>query len=241
MKQELSFIFDVDDTVYNQLDPFQLAFEENFKGLEKKISVEELYKQSRHFSDLVFAKTERGEMSLQEMRAYRITKAFASLGVSITEAQGLAFEGDYTRNLQHIQLEPAVKELLKLCCEQGIKLGIITNGAYERQLGKIRRLGLEHWIPEKHWFISGKVKLMKPDPRIFHYAEVRMGLTPRSTYYVGDSFPNDIVGASKAGWHTIWLNHRRRSVSDDSVIPDITLPDFDELMLNAEKVIKKHK
>lgn len=241
MKHELSFLFDVDDTLYNQLDPFQLAYEKNFGHAKKQVSVEKLYKQSRVFSDKVFAKTERGEMSVQDMRIYRITNAFKSLDVPISDKQGMAFEQDYSYFLQHIQLEPAMREVLKLCREQGFKLGVITNGALDRQHAKLQRLGVERWIPRENWFISGKVKLLKPDPRLFRYVEARMHILPKNTYYIGDSFSNDIVGAKGAGWHAVWLNQRQRLSGNQKFHPDATLNSLDELLPAIHKIIQSRE
>lgn len=238
MSTELCFIFDVDDTLYDQLDPFRLAYEKNFTHAKKQVSVEELYKKSRYYSDQVFAKTESGEMDIWDMRIYRMKNAFKSLGVSISDSQALAFEQDYAYFLQHIQLQPAMRDVLKLCKEQNVKLGIITNGQYERQFAKIQKLGVEKWIPKENWFISGKVKLMKPDPRLFHYAEAKMNISPKNTYYVGDSFNNDVIGAKKAGWHMIWLN-RRSSLSAGTIQPEITITDIDTLLSCIKIIIKK--
>ena len=57
-------LFDVDDTLYDQVIPFQKAYEELFKG-SFELSIEELYKRSRYYSDEVFEATQRGEMSME--------------------------------------------------------------------------------------------------------------------------------------------------------------------------------
>lgn len=46
-------LFDVDDTLYDQVIPFQKAYEELFKG-SFELSIEELYKRSRYYSDEVW-------------------------------------------------------------------------------------------------------------------------------------------------------------------------------------------
>lgn len=236
MTQRLSFIFDIDDTAYNQLDPFLLAFEKNFAKLANKVSVEELYKQTRHFSDLAFEKTERGEMDIWDMRVYRVTSAFKTFGLKVSKEKALAFEKDYAFFLQHIQLNPAVKEVFKFCKEQGITLGVITNGPAERQQAKIEQLGIRKWIPESHWIISGKVNLMKPDPRIFNYTQAKLKLDPKTTYYIGDSFANDVVGAKAAGWHVIWLNQRHRE-AESAIKPDVTLTDPERLLSIIKEIV----
>lgn len=51
-----AILFDVDDTLYDQVVPFQKAYEDLFEG-RYDLKVEELYKRSRYYSDEVFEKT----------------------------------------------------------------------------------------------------------------------------------------------------------------------------------------
>ena len=46
---------------------------------------------------------------------------------------------------------------------------------------------------------SGKVGFEKPDPRIFHLALERAGVTAEESYYVGDIYPVDVVGSRAVG------------------------------------------
>ena len=45
-----AILFDVDDTLYDQVVPFQKAYEDLFEG-RYDLKVEELYKRSRYYSD----------------------------------------------------------------------------------------------------------------------------------------------------------------------------------------------
>lgn len=69
------------------------------------------------------------------------------------------------------------------------------------------------------------------------YAENQMGLIKEDTYYVGDSFDNDITGASKAGWNTIWMNRRKRENKNQTIKPDICVSDEKELYQVMEQVL----
>ena len=35
--------------------------------------------------------------------------------------------------------------------------------------------------------------------------ENEMGHDPEDSYYIGDSYRNDVVGAKMAGWNAIWV------------------------------------
>ena len=63
-------------------------------------------------------------------------------------------------------------------------------------------------------FISDVIGYQKPDVRAFQTIQKIMNLNPEETWFVGDTFEVDVVGAKNAGWHVIWFNHRIINSSD---------------------------
>ena len=84
--------------------------------------------------------------------------------------------------------------------------GLMSNGFRLQVLGKIKRFAWESTFD--YVVISEEVGIMKPHRGIFDHARQLAGVAkPRHILYVGDHYESDILGASKAGWKTIWLNH----------------------------------
>lgn len=216
-----AILFDVDDTLYDQLEPFKKAYQENFNY--QNISIEMLYILSRKYSDEVFHLSENGNMSMQEMHMYRIKKALTFFGYEITNEEAQVFQKDYEKHQDLIELKPDMIDALNYCKRKKIILGIITNGPMSHQRKKIKRLQLEQWIPENHIFISSEVGVAKPNSRIFEIAEKKLKLKKEDTYFVGDSIQNDIVGAKSVGWKTIWSNDRNKSELEIPVDPDFII------------------
>lgn len=221
-------IFDMDDTLYDQLEPFRRAFQEHF--YLENVSVNEVFKLSRKYSDEVFELSESGEMSMDAMHIYRIRKALEHYDYKITDSEGLAFQKSYRGYQQTIELTAGMEAALEFCVKNQLTVGVITNGPKEYQAQKIQQLHLEKWIPKQHMIISGAVQLMKPDVKIFELAEKRMELEKEETYYVGDSFDNDIVGANRAGWKTIWQNRRGRVQPEGSIQSDFVIEEDEQLV-----------
>ena len=213
-----TIIFDVDDTLYDQLTPFQLAFEDVFH--DPTIPIEELFKYSRIYSDEVFQQTEDGLISLLDMQIYRIRKAMEHYDRQITDQEGTEFQKNYQYYQSQLQLDPDMKEALDLCVQHKIQIGIITNGPSKHQQKKIRQLELKKWVPEKYIFVSGELGIAKPDIRVFQQVEEVMDLDKANTYYIGDSYPNDIIGAKRAGWQAIWVNRRNHPILSEEYFPD---------------------
>ena len=69
-----NIIFDVDDTLYDLMEPFERAHKELFAG-DTDVECEELFKLSRVYSDEAFYMAREGKISPEEEFAYRIIKS----------------------------------------------------------------------------------------------------------------------------------------------------------------------
>ncbi|MCC0661067.1 MULTISPECIES: HAD family hydrolase [unclassified Clostridioides] len=233
----INLIFDVDDTLYNQLTPFYIAYDKVFSSI-KNVSVKDLYISSRKYSDEVFHLTESGEMPIEKMHVYRIMKAFEELGNAITEKDAQNFQDEYIYQQSQITLIPEMEQVLNFAKEKNINMGIITNGPSSHQRMKLKQLNIEKWVDEENIFISSEVGFSKPDINIFRLAEKFMNLDKANTYYVGDSYKNDVVGSKKAGWKSIWMNHRKHRVEELVYKPDFIILDYQEIPLLYKKLFK---
>jgi len=212
-----AFLFDVDDTLYNQAQPFERAFVRMF-GTGTGLDLEEMFVASKRHSDIAFEASSRGEISLERMYINRIQGTFGEFGISMPEERALAFQSYYMEAQGRLEMSDEMKSALDAFAGKAL-LGIITNGPTEHQWDKIRTLGLLKWIPEKNVFVSGELGVTKPDRAIFDHVVGKLGLNREESYYIGDSFERDIVGAARAGWKTVWFN-RRGSIGNGAVTPD---------------------
>lgn len=223
-----ALIFDVDDTLYDQIQPFECALERHFEVAREQI--EPLYLSFRRYADEVFEATAIGKMSLKDSHIYRMKHALADFGYQVSDATALAIQIDYDYFQRQIELSPVFPEIFSWCQAQGIAMGIITNGPYRHQLRKIRTMGLVNWFELEHVLISGQVGITKPNPAIFQLMEERLGMSGEDICYLGDSFENDVVGAKAANWKAIWFNHRKRVEPIAPYQADKVVTDWDELV-----------
>lgn len=199
-------IFDLDDTLYDQHQPFSQTVELIFPT--RSWPVEEIYKQSRHYSDQLWSAYCSGDLSLHDVRTRRIQLAFQDFDLTLSDEQAVQFQNQYERQLASITLFVEAAPLFSLLKEMDFVLGIITNGPIEHQLKKIRQLGLFEWFDRDRILISDEIGIAKPDQEIFRHYRKQIGLAPQQLIYVGDSWHNDVVPSSESGWQSIWFNHR---------------------------------
>ena len=204
--------FDLDDTLYNQAEPFVRAYKEVFgtRYDEQVKNLEQLFALSRKHSESVFEASERGDMSMEDMYVYRIQRALADFGVEADAQSCLRMHYLYAHNQEHaISLTPTICAVLDWCCANA-RAGIISNGPADHQLAKMELLGVRRWMPQEAITISSLVGVAKPDPAIFELACKRLGTTPQRCVYVGDSFGPDVAGACSAHMPVVWFDRRGR-------------------------------
>ncbi len=241
----MNIIFDLDDTIYDLMEPFQRTHQERYaqflrqqkeKGAvpEDQVDLDRLFYQWRAHSDDILPMEFEHKISGQEAFRMRIYRTYEDLHVKLTQQDAISFEESYRKYQKEIHVPQKMGELLSLCKEKGIVMGVLTNGRTALQQRKIDVLELTRWFPEEHIYISQALEYEKPDPRAFLKVQELMNLDPKETWYVGDNYGPDIVGAGSAGWHTIWFNHRRRNLQEEqaragaSIQPDFTANSTEE-------------
>lgn len=224
-----AILFDIDDTLYDQICPFAWGVHHALPHITG-IDMAELFKARGRHGEYSFRKVLSQEMTMEEMYRYRIQKSLRDFDIEISDSEADAFQQAYEEGQNHLEMSPEMEELLTYCHKKNIKLGIITNGPAEHQRKKADNLQVKRFMLHDHVIVSGEIGITKPDLRIFRLAESRMNLDPETTWYVGDSFENDIAGAAGAGWHTIWLNRRGKPLPEGAASPDLCVPNDGELL-----------
>ena len=233
-KHETTLIFDIDDTLYDQVSPIVRACE---TALGRPLADQmEFYQKFRKRSSEAFDQAESGKLSLDESRILRFQKAMEDLGIAVSRDQAGDFQHLYEENALSIRLSQTLVHFFAECSLRGIRMGVVTNGPHEHQMKKFFNLGLERWISPYMVVVSGSVGYAKPDPEIFRCAERKMGLKPEYTWMAGDSLRNDIGGAKAAGWKALWLaRHAMPFEKAEDYRPDITAYTEEEM---CEKLLQ---
>ncbi len=216
------FLFDLDDTLYARSDPFLRAFREKISD-RGDYDPDALYRSFLARGHDLFEDAMNGRIPMNDMYIYRICSAAASQGIEVTAEEALAFQENYTWQMNHLQLAGPIREMLDTLSRLPVFLGIVTNGPSARQRMKYHNLGLHRWIPEDHLLASGDIGVSKPDPEIFARASDKWHLDAEKTIYVGDNYVHDIQCSAAAGWHSVWYDQLRVSCRPDFTKPPLTL------------------
>ncbi|GAB1820129.1 HAD family hydrolase [Herbidospora sp. RD11066] len=127
----------------------------------------------------------------------------------------------YRARMPHlVECRPEVLAMLARLRAQGWKVGIVTNGTADNQLGKLRATGLAEAVDG--YALSGVEGIRKPDAALFEIAATRCGATlAGGGWMVGDNPVADVDGGRAAGLRTIWVTPEPRDSPADHVVRDV--------------------
>ncbi|MEL3958971.1 HAD family hydrolase [Caldifermentibacillus hisashii] len=196
--------FDLDDTLYDRTQPLRQALLEIDEA--KSLPFHKFLKVFQQNSDIAFEKVKDHIWTLEESHIFRIRNTLHQLGIDISLSKAQNFQDQYKKNQQQIEPFPCILEILDFLQTKNIQTIIITNGPSTSQRNKINNLRLNKYFSPEQIIVSEEENIAKPDIGIFRLAESRFKLDRTKTWFIGDSYVNDIVGAANAGWNTIWFN-----------------------------------
>lgn len=165
----------------------------------------------------------RGEVSLWDQRRARMRDVFAAPALSDQEADAryYIFIRDYEALTRPFDdAEPCLQSLA------GERLGIISNGAREQQVGKLKRAGLLKYFSVMVY--SEDVGLGKPAAGIFLEACRKAGDALEECAHIGDDLEADVVPSRALGMRGIHLSRASKSPAGPPVIS--SLHDVPELV-----------
>lgn len=111
----------------------------------------------------------------------------------------------------HIKLYPdTIKTLTKL--RENYNLGIISNKAHV----DLKRIGLSDLFTNAHMITSQKSGYRKPHPAVYKFALKTLNVKPSESVMVGNSWKNDIYGATQSGMDAVWIQHASKKKSPNA-------------------------
>ena len=125
---------------------------------------------------------------------------------------------------------PDAANVLTSAKQRGYRVGLISNTGmtpgytFRSYMEQVGLLGYFDALT-----FSDEVKLAKPSGEIFLRTTRSLGVPPGETVHVGDHLANDVVGASRAGMKTIWIEDHDDNREDVSIRPDATVASLGEV------------
>lgn len=188
-------IFDLDDTLYNEIDFLISAYNEISIFLSIKKGVDK--SQNEIFEYMLRSYIDKKNTFEQVISFLQIesTTVFDLLDI-------------YRNHTPNICLSDNTKEVLDYLIDQNFILGIITDGRSIQQRNKIKALNLEKYLSEI--IISEEFGSEKPNLENYKFFETKF---PNSNFtYIGDNMNKDFIAPNELNWNTICLLDNGRNI-----------------------------
>lgn len=148
----------------------------------------------------------KGGSDCEVSSGHRFRLALERAGVG-PRRNGLAIEMSlrHMRTLASVLRFPEARREALVGLSDRYQLGLISNfdhGPTGRAL--LAMLGIDRLVESA--LISDEMGLRKPSTLLFAHACGLLGVAPERALYVGDSYDNDVVGATQAGLAAIWID-----------------------------------
>ena len=191
MPRRKVFVFDLDDTLYKEVDFLKSAFHEIATCIESNYGLSDVY-------DRLLQYWQNGENAFEHI----INEGHLPLQVEDLLKM-------YWAHRPQISLDDNTRQVLDQLHEDGV-LGIITDGRSLTQRNKLEALGLDAYIENQNLYISEETGFAKPSPEPFRSL---MRMYPDSDYYyIGDNPAKDFVAPNQLGWTTVCLLDDGRNI-----------------------------
>ena len=180
-------VFDLDDTLYKEVDFLRSAYREiaTFVGKDGV------------FENMVEYWRQGANVFEEIIRHY-------DLPMSVDDLLLI-----YREHIPHIKLEEHTKNKLSKLSQTNI-LGIITDGRSVSQRNKVKALELDTFITEDNVLISEETGYSKPSKEPYLYFMEKY--PNREYYYIGDNPVKDFAAPNSLGWNTICLLDDGRNI-----------------------------
>lgn len=200
-------LFDLDDTLYKEIDFLCSAYRDISTEIERRFGVHQVY-----------------EQMIRDYRNHQdvFQQVIDRIGGGLDKSYLL---DRYRSHIPQIRLDQETISCLSALKDRHIPMGLITDGRSITQRNKIHALGLHTWIEDPDIIISEEFGSEKPSEQNYRYFEERY---PECCFwYVGDNLQKDFVTPNQLGWQTVCLLDDGRNIhKQDFSLPEAYLPNF---------------
>ncbi len=187
-------IFDLDDTLYDEIEYCKSGFKAVSKFLAKR--------SANPSSECIFETLWKQFTSGNRTRTFNI--ALKELEITFDDDLISELIKAYRNHSPQIALPAESKDILESLCSK-YTLALLTDGFLPAQKLKVRALGLEKFFECIIYTEDLGRQFWKPSPAGFEKIIKSLNAKPQTTVYVADNAKKDFIAPNKLGFLTIQL------------------------------------
>ena len=204
MKDKL-IVFDIDDTLYDEIDYVKSGYKEIAKIVENKYHLHDIY-------DKLMKLFEKSSKNV-------FNRLFDELNISYLDEDIMNFVNIYRNHMPNIKLSnDVIKTLTEL--KKSYQLAIVSDGNYNTQLLKCKALDLDKYFDEIILTDKYGKDYTKPSIKSFELLCRKFNIVLSNIYYIADN-PNKDFYISKYGIKTIRYYNKNGIYYKDEYLDNI--------------------
>lgn len=207
-------IFDLDDTLFYEIDFLKSAYRHISSTLQS------------HIGDDIYEEMFRRYQEKENVFEWIVKKYAACLDQK--DVSWLLKE--YREHEPQISLAKETAAFLEEMYNHNIPMGLITDGRSVTQRNKLKALGITQYFSDI--IISEEFGSEKPDPRNYKYFEDKY--PSREFYFFGDNTKKDFLVPCQLGWNTVCLRNKGYNIHEQvncNPSPGNMINGFDEITI----------
>ncbi len=228
-------IFDVDDTLYDEIDYCRSGFQAvaqflvNSGGLRREIDAQEIYDAFwKHFC--------------LGNRDRTFNAGLDELGIEYNDEVILSLVSMYRRHEPHLKLPEDTAKILESLVDH-FHLAVLTDGYLPAQELKLKALKVMHYFKHILYTESLGRSYWKPNPKGFEMLVKKLGVNPYDCVYVGDNATKDFIPPNQLRMGTIQIVRPNRLhnelPTEKTALPDQIIGSISQLPAALKRVKNK--
>ncbi|MCH7586780.1 MAG: HAD family hydrolase [Chloroflexi bacterium] len=152
---------------------------------------------------------------------------------------GQAMRHFYSPSENHWVPNSSMLDVLDNLHQAGAMLALLSNAGNEQNVYRlIEKANIEHYF--EIILVSAGVGMRKPDHSLYRRIVEYWNIAAKQIVMIGDSLDEDILGAKRAGMHTIWLmenvNTPENQALAEKIKPDLIAGQLGEIPALIQKL-----
>ena len=211
-----AILFDLDDTIVAYEAAGEGCWQEactQYAAQLQGLMIDAVYAAIQERSLWFWSDPERfrlGRLNLAEARRQVVAAALEQLGAPNPVAAEAIARLRTELHEQRIVPFPGALAVLQQLHQTPTRLGLVTNGASDKQRAKINHYNLSVFFD--CIVVEGEFGCGKPDERVFRHALRQLDTAPAEAWMVGDNLLHDIAPAQALGLTGIWHDYRGKGL-----------------------------
>lgn len=192
LEPESFFIFDLDDTLFQEIDFLKSAYREiadDLSVVTKEDVYEEMLRRYQNKEDVFSWIIARYGDRVSELTLERLLKT-------------------YREHIPQIRMAKEVEFFLATLKKNKVPMGLITDGRSVTQRNKLKALGIDQYFEDV--IISEEFGTSKPHPDNFLYFEKKY--PGKRFYFIGDNTSKDFIVPLQLGWICICIKDNGQNI-----------------------------